>query len=349
MLFAKKRNKIEATAENITQQLRDELEALERQLSDSHEEQDSQAQIQASQLRGSEMLDAIRQSLAEQAEELVHERKDLEKLDLVFSDARQAVERLQSRSLRISSDAEAGARSAGLLEQSAGGIKELVADIQRISDQTNLLALNAAIEAARAGEQGRGFAVVAAEVRQLARRAGGASQQIEALVHTILANVDELHESALQTHDSAVEVATSSVQIGEVVNSMIDGSGHLQQLIRHTTTVSFLNTVKLDHAVWKSDVYRHIKDGEFDTQLSCHKDCRLGQWYFSGYGAHHYAALDSFRALDAPHRAVHESGMRALQAGKAGDIAALAEALQGMEQASTAVVHGIDDLLRDIA
>ena len=348
MLFAKKRNRIDEAAQSITRQLREELDALERKLGDARLEHDSQAQIQACQLRGGDMLQAIRQSLAEQAEELVRERKELEKLDSVFGDARLAVERLQSRSQRISSDAESGARSAEQLEQSAGGIRELVADIQRISDQTNLLALNAAIEAARAGEQGRGFAVVAAEVRQLARRAGGASQQIEALVHTILANVDELHESALQTHDSAVEVATSSVQIGEVVNTMIDSSAHLQKVIRHSTTESFLNTVKLDHAVWKNQVYRSIQDSDFDKHLTCHTECRLGKWYFEGYGASHYAALSSFQALDRPHREVHENGARALQAGRDGDIAALAAALESMEKASQEVVWRIDELMSDV-
>ena len=190
--------------------------------------------------------------------------------------------------------------------------------------------------------------MVAAEVRQLARRAGTASKQIETLVHAIVDNLDNLHESALQTHDSAAEVAASSVQIGEVVNTMIDSSSHLQKLIRHNTTVSFLNTVKLDHAVWKADVYRHIKDGDFGAHLTCHKECRLGHWYFDGYGASHYAGLGSFKALDAPHRAVHDSGLRALQAGQAGDIPAMAAALEEMERASKDVVHGIDDLLGDI-
>jgi methyl-accepting chemotaxis protein len=91
------------------------------------------------------------------------------------------------------------------LAQRSEEIGKVVSVIQEISEQTNLLALNAAIEAARAGEHGRGFAVVAGEVRRLAERTKGATEEIAGTIRSIQ---DETRETLQVMEDSRAAVET---------------------------------------------------------------------------------------------------------------------------------------------
>ena len=72
-------------------------------------------------------------------------------------------------------DADRAVQKLTAMSTSMGGIVNLIRDI---AGQINLLALNATIESARAGDAGKGFAVVASEVKNLARQAGNATDQI---------------------------------------------------------------------------------------------------------------------------------------------------------------------------
>jgi|CZKF01.1.fsa_nt_gi methyl-accepting chemotaxis protein len=117
-------------------------------------------------------------------------------------------------------------------------IGKVVSVIQEISEQTNLLALNAAIEAARAGEHGRGFAVVAGEVRRLAERTKGATEEISVTIRSIQ---DETRETLQVMHDSRKAVETGMEEAANARRSLeaiIESSRQVEHQIHMIATAA---------------------------------------------------------------------------------------------------------------
>ncbi len=116
------------------------------------------------------------------------------------------------------------------LADETGTIGKVLTVIRSIAEQTNLLALNAAIEAARAGEQGRGFAVVADEVRTLAQRTSGATEEIQLLIGSLQTAAHQSLQAMRMQVSHAEETAELAETADSALNQIVTTIGSIEQM-----------------------------------------------------------------------------------------------------------------------
>ncbi len=128
------------------------------------------------------------------------------------------------------SEVQDNASAIGRLADETGTIGKVLTVIRSIAEQTNLLALNAAIEAARAGEQGRGFAVVADEVRTLAQRTSGATEEIQLLI----GGLQSAAQQSVRAMRTQVVHAEATAELAETadaaLNQIVVTIGSIEQM-----------------------------------------------------------------------------------------------------------------------
>jgi methyl-accepting chemotaxis protein len=359
MAFFKNYKRLLEESEAKVERLQDELSLAlaerDRKVLHLHQELEKMdqaglrpAMLLATRQIGDPLIQAVRESLAGNATNLLREQSDMSSLQTVFGQTFDAVNKLGLRAKVISDHANKNASTARELDETANNIRSFVAVIQDISEQTNLLALNAAIEAARAGDVGRGFAVVADEVRSLASKAQNASEKIENLIAKVIQQSQSISLVVEESLQSSQDVATSATQIEEVTQQVVAKAEHMKDVINLSAAGSFINAVKIDHMVWKMDVYRRITGNDLAQQQTTHHECLLQKWYYEGDGARNFGNLSSFRAMEQSHRDVHEHSRAAREAALSKNDTALQQSLLKMEQGSLQLASRLDQLEQEI-
>ncbi|WP_231293223.1 globin-coupled sensor protein [Sporosarcina sp. P33] len=115
----------------------------------------------------------------------------------------------------------------------------------------------------------------------------------------------------------------------------------------HLSSKALLHLSKADHILWKWRIYNMLLGLETvkPSDVSSHKDCRLGKWYNETQTKNRLGHLSSYQNIDHHHALVHKYAREAAAHFEQGNRPAAEEDLRQLEVASIEVVRLLDELI----
>ncbi|MDD5329744.1 MAG: CZB domain-containing protein [Sulfuricella sp.] len=115
-------------------------------------------------------------------------------------------------------------------------------------------------------------------------------------------------------------------------------------VISASTLRSFTEVAKIDHLVYKFEIYKIFMglSQKEAVDLADHTRCRLGSWYYQGEGRDCFSRLPGYRDMEGPHRRFHEAGRAAVDCFHSGQHDEGFAAIARMEAASTDVLADLE-------
>ncbi|MDR3669899.1 MAG: methyl-accepting chemotaxis protein [Holophaga sp.] len=247
------------------------------------------------------------------------------------------------------------------------GFAVVAEEVRKLAERSGAAAKEAAnlIQESRQGiEAGRRTVGSTHQQMTTARKELGITLELLASagnsVESLLGRQGGIASSAVQVRDMATANAAASHELAATVEETERSLGAIQEFGRETSTIlndlillppgvpPMLLVAKSDHVAWRNRIEAAMR-GEItltSANLTDHKGCRFGRWYYDKAEGGHFAQHAEFRTIETPHAELHAAGKTLLdlyQAGRKAEAEALFVKIQSY---SEQVLTGLDALIR---
>lgn len=175
-----------------------------------------------------------------------------------------------------------------------------------------------------------------------------ASQQQAASIDEISNRMVEISSLQEDIRDFGANTSKDIYNLGTQINNFRNAviTNNNVQL----SSISLLQLSKADHILWKWRVYNMFLGLEklSPSEVSSHRDCRLGKWYFSDKTKQRFSNHPAYRDLDRQHELVHANAKAAVESYNSGNIEKAELHLKEIENASKLVLVYLEQLINEL-
>ncbi|MCB1784903.1 MAG: CZB domain-containing protein [Gammaproteobacteria bacterium] len=239
-------------------------------------------------------------------------------------------------------------------QQSTQEIQGTIQKLQQSADEAvsttekSLARTTESVEQARlAGEALDAIVGSVDTITRMSTQVASASSQQRAVVEEIGRNVTNIGALAEETAHGAQDTAEISDRIVAIMEELVAGMNALGATA--STAASVLERAKASHKAWTAKLRAYL-DGVRamdESELVSDHECAMGRWYFST-GSQQFGQQHEFRAIEAPHRELHEAVKRIVGLKDRGDMDAAEMEYQRLAGLSEKIVHLIENLERHV-
>ncbi len=202
----------------------------------------------------------------------------------------------------------------------------------------------------KAGSSLHEIVTMSQRVMDMIAQIATATEEQSSTVEQINKNVEHIASVTRETSDGAEQSAAAAEQLNRQAEGLQTMVGQFRLSVHDLVKVhaTALQTAREDHRRYIDNLKSVIKKQTPTTtwKFADCKSCRFGKWYYS-IGVNSFGSDPAFKAIEEPHRRVHQHGNDAVRSLAAGDETKAQRSLTMSVAASEEIIAAIQSLERE--